>query len=327
MKIGRNGPCPCGSGKKYKHCCLSPTSALKDELHKLIAEQEFDSIEDLQAITDDFISQRNRQPQDDFHGLSPEKMHRLLAFPFESPSLFHFPETLPTVPGAPILTLTQAIVQATGDKGLKATAKGNLPQKLCRDAAHDHCQDLPPDDFHHFTKVNKEDDFPELHVTRIILEMTGLLRKTKGRFYLTRKFHRLVDRSGLTRLYPEIFKTYCREFNWGYWDGYQELPFLQQSFLFTLHLLARYGDDWKPSGFYEDCFIQAFPMILDEVEPTAWSSAEDHVRSCFTHRVLKLFLHFMGLARVEKIPGDKPYSRDYRIRKLPLMDEVVHFVF
>ncbi|MGH9904241.1 MAG: SEC-C metal-binding domain-containing protein, partial [Pyrinomonadaceae bacterium] len=22
MKIGRNAPCPCGSGKKYKLCCL-----------------------------------------------------------------------------------------------------------------------------------------------------------------------------------------------------------------------------------------------------------------------------------------------------------------
>lgn len=22
MKIGRNEPCPCGSGKKYKQCCL-----------------------------------------------------------------------------------------------------------------------------------------------------------------------------------------------------------------------------------------------------------------------------------------------------------------
>ncbi len=22
IKIGRNEPCPCGSGKKYKHCCL-----------------------------------------------------------------------------------------------------------------------------------------------------------------------------------------------------------------------------------------------------------------------------------------------------------------
>lgn len=24
VKIGRNAPCPCGSGKKYKKCCLSP---------------------------------------------------------------------------------------------------------------------------------------------------------------------------------------------------------------------------------------------------------------------------------------------------------------
>ncbi|MDA8335538.1 MAG: SEC-C metal-binding domain-containing protein [Peptococcaceae bacterium] len=22
MKTGRNDPCPCGSGKKYKNCCL-----------------------------------------------------------------------------------------------------------------------------------------------------------------------------------------------------------------------------------------------------------------------------------------------------------------
>jgi SEC-C motif len=23
MKLGRNDPCPCGSGKKYNHCCLN----------------------------------------------------------------------------------------------------------------------------------------------------------------------------------------------------------------------------------------------------------------------------------------------------------------
>ena len=22
-KVGRNDPCPCGSGKKYKHCCMN----------------------------------------------------------------------------------------------------------------------------------------------------------------------------------------------------------------------------------------------------------------------------------------------------------------
>lgn len=26
-KIGRNEPCPCGSGKKYKKCCLNNTSS------------------------------------------------------------------------------------------------------------------------------------------------------------------------------------------------------------------------------------------------------------------------------------------------------------
>jgi len=26
-KIGRNEPCPCGSGKKYKHCCLQQQEA------------------------------------------------------------------------------------------------------------------------------------------------------------------------------------------------------------------------------------------------------------------------------------------------------------
>ena len=27
MKLGRNDPCPCGSGKKYKHCCLNAGTA------------------------------------------------------------------------------------------------------------------------------------------------------------------------------------------------------------------------------------------------------------------------------------------------------------
>lgn len=28
VKIGRNDPCPCGSGKKFKKCCL-PNSAIR----------------------------------------------------------------------------------------------------------------------------------------------------------------------------------------------------------------------------------------------------------------------------------------------------------
>jgi hypothetical protein len=31
MKTGRNDPCPCGSGKKYKHCCYAKDTMKHDE--------------------------------------------------------------------------------------------------------------------------------------------------------------------------------------------------------------------------------------------------------------------------------------------------------
>ncbi len=51
----------------------------------------------------------------------------------------------------------------------------------------------------------------------------------------------------------------------------------------------------------------------------------DKVRSSAKKYTENRFLHFMGLASIEKIPSDKPVSPDYRIRKLPLLDEVVTF--
>jgi hypothetical protein len=31
MKIGRNDPCPCGSGRKYKVCCLAKDAKAETE--------------------------------------------------------------------------------------------------------------------------------------------------------------------------------------------------------------------------------------------------------------------------------------------------------
>jgi len=326
MKIGRNDPCPCGSGKKYKHCCLSPLSSVKAEFQEFVENQAVGSVEDLQALTDDFMSRRNLQSLDDFHGLSPSQMHRLLHYPFDSADVVQFSETVTGDPPSQLLTLVEQIARAAGDQGLKATAKGNLPQKFCREAARDFYRNLPEDDIHHAIRVNKEQDFAELNVTRIVLELGGLLRKSKGRFLLTRKFRRLANGPESTGLYPALLRTYCMDFNWAYQDRYEEAGFLQQSFAFTLYLLARYGEDWRSSSFYTDCFLQAFPMIVDEFEATAWSSPEDTARQCFSHRVLKLFFRFAGLAEIERAPGDRFYFEGFRIRKLPLLDEAVKFV-
>ena len=37
MKIGRNAPCPCGSGKKYKNCCHNKSAAMPLSQKLLIA--------------------------------------------------------------------------------------------------------------------------------------------------------------------------------------------------------------------------------------------------------------------------------------------------
>jgi hypothetical protein len=41
MKLGRNDPCSCGSGRKYKHCCISNPSKMSadiaDDVEKVVA--------------------------------------------------------------------------------------------------------------------------------------------------------------------------------------------------------------------------------------------------------------------------------------------------
>ena len=41
-KVGRNDPCPCGSGKKYKHCCLLKQAKPKDQrITEIVQEQGY----------------------------------------------------------------------------------------------------------------------------------------------------------------------------------------------------------------------------------------------------------------------------------------------
>ena len=134
--IGRNDPCPCGSGKKFKHCCLGSKESnttsghgapgMSETSRKALEGQQFNSLEEVQAFLDQITQQKNHQPLDEFHGLSPVQMHRILDFPFTSPGLVRFPEVLDAIPAAPILTLFELLANVIGKQGLKPTAKGSL---------------------------------------------------------------------------------------------------------------------------------------------------------------------------------------------------------
>jgi Predicted metal-binding protein related to the C-terminal domain of SecA len=45
MKLGRNDPCSCGSGKKYKHCCLGNESVSVVDLADRIWRQTREAID------------------------------------------------------------------------------------------------------------------------------------------------------------------------------------------------------------------------------------------------------------------------------------------
>ena len=78
-KTGRNDPCPCGSGKKYKKCCLNKSQSLPSSfarskirkfegelVHKLLGyvEQKF-SEQALLAAWEDFVVWRDLNPFDE----------------------------------------------------------------------------------------------------------------------------------------------------------------------------------------------------------------------------------------------------------------------
>lgn len=57
--VGRTDPCPCGSGKKFKHCCLGKedstasshgATSASETLRKALERQQFSSLEQGQAF-------------------------------------------------------------------------------------------------------------------------------------------------------------------------------------------------------------------------------------------------------------------------------------
>lgn len=330
--IGPNDPCPCGSGREYRHCCFpvddappsGPGSEIFAEIRRELRARNFATIEEANAYVADYMRRRNSRPLDEFCGLSPEQMHCLLRYPFDSPEVVTFSLSVDAPFSVPILKLFRVIASAIGEKGLKPTATGNLPRKLVQETAAGH----PGDRFLRMLVErggpHTETDFPDLHATRVVAELAGLVRKYRGKFILGRHCRKIIADRGTGGAYPLLLAAYAGKFNWGYQDRYPELDIIQESFLFTLYLLHRFGGKWRPNTFYEDAFLRAFPQAVRGVRPIIYGTPEKDVRSCYSRRCLERFAAFLGLAEInQETYRDYPHSLE--LRKSPLLDQAVKF--
>lgn len=303
----------------------NPAKDLNEELRQALEGLEDNSLDSMQAEAERVMHQRNTEPLDDFHGLTPDQMQQVLYAPFDSPALVRFSEVVSGAVEAPFARLFLLLAEAIGEKGVKPTAKGNLPRALTREVA---LQFLGEEGYAAATRyggINKEEDFNDLHVVRLVAELAGLLRKHKGRFILSRDCRSMLSGPGIEAIYPRLFRTYVERFNWAYDDGYEELPFIQHSFLFSLYLLWRYGDEPRPISFYEEAYLRAFPVLLEEVEDRPYASAEETLARCYSLRTFERFAQRFGLALVERRDKTDILSRDITVRNSGLLGQLVSF--
>lgn len=286
--------------------------------------KHFRTIREAQAFLDDFTQRRNFAPRAEFDGLSSEQMSAMLYNPFHSPEIVSFPTDIDPPVSAPILTLFQMLVDAIGEQGLKPTATGNLPRKFVQEAGRAYWGEEKLRYLVHYGNIRSETDFYDMHVTRVVAELASLVRKYKGKFILGRDCKKLLRQHGLAGVYPRLLRAYAEEFSWSYWDGYPEIDLIESSFLFTLYLLHRQGDEWRSNEFYEDAFLRAFPVVLRQVPELSYSTPEETVRHCYSARCLRHFAGFLGLAEIEK-ESDSFFERRFKLRKSPLLDRAVVF--
>ena len=102
---GRNDPCPCGSGKKFKRCCMEKDKSapsgcgaaeVSEGLREAMEGRQFNSLAEVKAFAASYTQQRNQRPLGEFHSLSPEQMY-CIACCCHSRKLISHPITPPPV--------------------------------------------------------------------------------------------------------------------------------------------------------------------------------------------------------------------------------------
>lgn len=333
MNVGRNDPCPCGSGKKYKKCCcLEPKGGvahgglqdLTAEIREKLENTEFNSLDEAQSALNQLMAQSNREPVTDFHGLSPQQMSQIINSPYDSPDLVRFHDGGKWADKAPVIRLFSLFVDAIGEKGLKVTATGNLPPVFCRNAALVLWGEERYERRLSIQKIRTEVDFFEMHILRIVAQQAGLIRNYKGKVVLIKKWREKIQAQGVEVVYPVLFKAYVQKFNWAYLDGFDELHFIQRSFLFTFYLLHKYGGELRGLSFYGDILIKAFPQLLEEVSLREYRSQEEGIQLPYFNRTFKHFASFFGLVSY-KSQAASLLDRKYEVQKTGLLDQFLSF--
>lgn len=330
MNLGRNDPCLCGSGKKYKRCCMDNVSKqhadVSDSIAQTVAMNPHLSLDELRLVAQRKLDEQNHRPLDDFCGLSSTRVCSWLYAPFGEFAgvIINTPDDLST---SPVMRYLSLILDEAMYHGgfFKATPKGNLPTKLVK-----HASALLPEfavsQYHAHLSISEfagrnEEAFNALHYTRILAEAAGIIYRRSGHYHVKKAAQKQYQTHGLHCFFLPMLEAAVTKYNWGYLDGWPEEVDLRTFWLFMLWRLQYHGS----ADQLANEVATAFPDFVGELP------AEEHfppmrlLSILIESRFIERFLQFWGFVTIDpkRIFAGAPVSR--MVDRQPLLAQAFEF--
>ena len=330
MKLGRNDPCHCGSGKKLKHCCMSSVSKqhgqVFDDVEAMLTMNPNLSLDELNAALQHKVHDRNNQPHPDFCGVTPTQMANWLYAPFDELQwvTIRTPDDLFASPVMRYLALI--LDEAMAQEGsFKATSKGNLPVKLVKQAS-----ELLPEfavaQFERDISISEfagsnEDKFNALHYTRVLAEICGIIYRRSGGYHVKKSAQKQYQVLGIQAFFKPMLETAISKYNWGYLDGFEFDADLRTFWLFMLWRIQSHNS----VGQLIEEVKMAFPDVLLAFPTDDYFSPERNLSILIESRYIERFLQFWGFIIKDPRCYIKAEPLARRVQIQPLLTQTFQF--
>ncbi|RTR35903.1 SEC-C domain-containing protein [Shewanella canadensis] len=323
MNLGRNNPCPCGSGKKYKRCCMDRGSKLHaemlDDVEQVVAMSPNLTFDELNVVIQKRNDERNNRPDPDFCGLSPSQMGNWLYAPFNELAWVTIctPEVLST---SPVMRYLALILDEAmqNDGSFKATSKGNLPAKLVKQSS-DFLPEFAVSQFERHISISEfsgsnEDKFNALHYTRILAEIAGVIYRRSGRYHVKKAAQKQYQSQGIRAFFKPMLEAATMKYNWGYLDSWEHNIDLKTVWLFMLWRLQTHASVER----LIDDVATAFPDLLLECQPDDYYTPMELLSTLIESRFIERFLQYWGFVTIDpkRFLPQEHVSRKVQIQSL-----------
>lgn len=263
------------------------------------------------------MDSRNNSGILEFEGYSPIEMHQIIHFLFEDNCPVKIKQLNQNdFPKIPIFNGVKFLAKILSkQEGIKLTARGFLPTKIVTDLYNQQY-------FHEemiekgISKLYKEADSLFVRLSRILLELCGGVKKSKGKLVLTKKGNKYLENDQL--FLEEILIVYCKKLNWTYFDGYEMENIGRMGCGYSILLLNKYGSEVQEDNFYAKKYFTAFPMLIEDINPR-YGTIEQYVNRCYSYRMVEQFGLLTGI--INKIRETK-YGEPKLIQKTDLLDKI-----